>query len=198
MIVRMQGSTLTTMKASSYPWPYHWSLWWSAGASIIIDIVVVMIFIIIIIVIIISMILILITRKKEGNLCRVVTTGVSKETVEVSRDTSMNHTLRMKLTILILIGAPPSSPLIIWSLVHQHGQTTSVEWSDMMMTLMTLIMIMMNMMMVMILRMVITMVTRFTISMQSLPSVASKQQLLAAFLLVEASLARPPWRWSTR
>ena len=97
MIVTMQGSTLTTMKASSYPWPCHWSLWWSAGASIIIDIVVVMIFIIVIIVIIITIILILITRKKEGNLCRVVTTGVSKETVEV------NQTLSMKLIRIILM-----------------------------------------------------------------------------------------------
>ena len=93
----MQASTLTTMKASSYPWHCRWSLWWSAGASIIIDIVVVMIFIIIIIVITISIILILITRKKEGNLCRVVTTGVSKETVEV------NQTLSMKLIRIILM-----------------------------------------------------------------------------------------------
>ena len=28
---------------------------------------------------------IVLARKKEGNLCRVVTTGVSKETVEVSQ-----------------------------------------------------------------------------------------------------------------
>ena len=119
IIIVITMITIISIILINDPWPYHWLLWWSAGDTIIILVIIFIIIIIIIIFIIVILIIIIVIitiivititmiiiisiilikmsfRKKEGNLCRVVTTGVSKETVEV------NQSLSMKLTMIII------------------------------------------------------------------------------------------------